>query len=669
MTAAVKLATAANALRLAEEWGYPVFPVKLIPKPDGKTDKKPMTANGFKDASTNIEQIARWWQMWPDAVVGVPTGRHTKLLLVDIDPDGDEWFRDNAARLECGRTHRTGRGWHLVYSMPDGVDISNSAGKVAKGVDVRGTGGFMVWWPASGGEAVGDIEDIKPAPAWLIKAITESGKATVTPISAGGTGMVGAGRRNDFLSREAFRQKKMGATHDQIVAVLTALNDARCEPPVDADEILTIVRGKAAVAPDVTVDNVEALPWQARLRKNDKGKVIADEANMHIAMRHAPELAGVVQYNEFSRDCEFRRTPPWRQVQLGEKWTDNDDTRLLEWMQLNGVAIRSKSSVADAVQMCGDEHKTHPVRDYLHGLEWDGIARLDTWLAKYLGAAGSHEYLEAVGRRWPISAVARIMRPGCQADHTLVLEGLQGAGKSRTARALAVNPSWFVDRIPDLHTADAAAQLAGRWIVEVAELAAIRHTSSIESAKAFLTRTYDVYRPSYGRRAVSFARQCVFIGSTNEDTYLKDKTGNRRYWPVKCGAIAIKALEADIGQLWAEAFHAYIANEPWHLDADQQKAAAVEQDDRVMVTELEQQVGDYLDRQLLSKVMEVEMRRVLVDGLNLDPDKPDYAERCGRLAVQAAAAMRSQGWHRVGVRGRGKGRRNIYRYQPEDASP
>jgi putative DNA primase/helicase len=410
------------------------------------------------------------------------------------------------------------------------------------------------------------------------------------------------------------------------------------------------------------LDNIIELPWRARLRRSDKDKIFADEANAMIAMRFAPELSGLTRYNEFSLQVELRRSPPWRDARDGETWTDNDDMQLLVWLQHAGVGIRNRSSISECVSVLAHEHSVHPVREYLKGLEWDGKARLNTWLQRYMGARGEPDYLAAIGRRWLVSAIARVMRPGCQADHTLVLEGLQGAGKSRTARALAVRPEWFADRLPDLHTTDAAIQLAGRWVVEVAELAAIRHTASIESTKAYLTRTHDVYRPPYGRRSLSVPRQCVFIGSTNEDAYLRDRTGNRRFWPVRCGDIDIECFEHDRDQLWAEAHDAYVAGEPWHLDSDEQRMAAEEQDERVMVTELENEVGTYLDRQLASGITEVEMREVLVQAFNLDPDKPDYVERCARLAVQAAAAMRSQGWVKIGVRGRGKGRRNLYRY-------
>jgi putative DNA primase/helicase len=401
------------------------------------------------------------------------------------------------------------------------------------------------------------------------------------------------------------------------------------------------------------------LPWRARLRTNDKGKFLPDEANVDIALRAAPAIAGMIRYNDFSTQIEFTRAPPWRDAAAGSQWLDRDDTALLQWMQRETIGIRSASAISRCVEAVAKDLAYHPVRDYLKSLHWDGMPRLNGWLTRYMGAKGEESYLAAVGRRWMVSAIARVMRPGCQADHTLVFEGLQGAGKSRTARALAVRPEWFADRIPDLHSADAAIQLAGCWIVELAELAAVKRGEN-ETVKAFLTRTNDVYRPPYGRWRITVPRQCVFIGSTNESAYLVDRTGNRRYWPVTCGDIDIEYLERDRDQLWAEALHAYEAGEPWHLDNDEGKLAAAEQEDRVVVTVLEQEVANYLERLEMSGSKEVELKQILIGALNLEPDKADFADRAGRHAYAVLGVLRSHGWVKQKVVGRGKSRRNVF---------
>lgn len=404
---------------------------------------------------------------------------------------------------------------------------------------------------------------------------------------------------------------------------------------------------------------VHELPWRARLRTSDKGKTLPDEANVDVALRHAPDVAGLVRYNAFSSKIEAVRSPPWRDLRPGAQWTDRDDTALMQWMQRAGIGIRSAPAISRCIEAVAKDAEFHPVHDYLKSLTWDGTPRISRWLVRYMGSKGDEQYLQAVGRRWLISAIARVMRPGCQADHAIVLEGIQGAGKSRTARALAVKPEWFIDRLPDIHTADAAIQLAGCWICELGELAAIRKTEN-EAVKAYISRTHDNYRPPYGRYRISVPRQCVFIGSTNESTYLTDRTGNRRYWPVACGDIDLEYLEADRDQLWAEAFAAFKAGEPWHLDNDEQELASREQEERVVITELEESVVAYLERLELSGAKEVEVRQILIGALNMEPDKPDFVERAGRVGNQVTGVLRAQGWGRKKVVGRGKSRRNIY---------
>jgi len=409
----------------------------------------------------------------------------------------------------------------------------------------------------------------------------------------------------------------------------------------------------------MAVDNVRELPWRARLRNTDKGKPLPDEANVDIALRNAPAIAGLVRYNAFSNRLEITRSPPWREVSPGSQWSDRDDTALMQWMQREGIQIRSAPSISRCVEAVAKDAEFHPVHDYLKALVWDGVPRISTWLVRYMGAKGTEEYLGAVGRRWLISAVARVMRPGCQADHALVLEGLQGAGKSRTARALSVKAEWFADRLPDIHTTDAAIQLAGVWVVELAELAAVRKAEN-EAVKAYLSRTHDNYRPPYGRYRISVPRQCVFIGSTNESAYLTDRTGNRRFWPVACGDIDIEYLERDRDQMWAEAYQAFMNHEPWHLDTDEQRLAADEQEDRVVVSELEREVAVYLDRIETHGTREIEVKEILIHACHLEPDKPEYVERAGRIAHQVIRALITQGWGRKKIVGRGKNRRNVY---------
>lgn len=400
--------------------------------------------------------------------------------------------------------------------------------------------------------------------------------------------------------------------------------------------------------------------WKARLAKRGDGYA-GDERNVLLALRHAPELVGLLRYNAFSLNVEFTRSPPWRHAEAGSPWMETDDTALQTWLQAQGIAVRGRSTVADTVILAAQDSTYHPVRQYLEALAWDGTPRLKVWLDEYLNAEGPPAYHAAVGRRFLVSAVARIFSPGCQADHVLTLEGPQGCGKTTTARVLAVRPEWFADNLPDIHTKDAPLQLLSRWIIEVAELKAVRN-SQLEAVKSFITTTADTFRPPYGRRAAQFPRQSVFIATTNEDEYLRDRTGNRRFWPVRCGRIRLDALAADRDQLWAEAVHEYRAGTAWHLTDEENALAMLEQRDRVHVSELEADVAEYLDRRLSEGVQQVSTRDVLVSGLGLDANDKGYAETARRLGSAVADAMKRAGWKKAGRPRTGGGKRTLYRY-------
>ena len=221
----------------------------------------------------------------------------------------------------------------------------------------------------------------------------------------------------------------------------------------------------------------------------------------------------------------------------------------------------------------------HPVRTYLESLVWDGTRRLEKWLSTYCFVEDT-PYSRAVGRLTLIGAVARVMEPGCKMDTVLILEGLQGWNKSTVWRILA-SDEWFTDALPDLHTKDAAQALRGKWLIEFADLDNFRR-AELETIKRFLSATFDHYRPSYGRRAASFPRHNIFVGTTNKWTYLLDETGNRRFYPSRVTKPCdIEALARDRDQLWAEAMHDYTSDGKWYLDdPDLLRQATAEQDAR-----------------------------------------------------------------------------------------
>ena len=304
--------------------------------------------------------------------------------------------------------------------------------------------------------------------------------------------------------------------------------------------------------------------WFGRLCQDLSGTPERNEANVIIALSSDPVFAGLLAFDEFAQSIVVRQPLPWDDpaIRFPRPWDDADDVRTAEWLQLRGLNV-APMVVGRGVGAVARDLRIHPVRDWLDTLKWDGTPRIETWTSTYLGAAPT-AFHHTIGALWLISAVARIYRPGVKADHMLILEGPQGARKSTAIKVLA-GEDWFTDELPELGSKDAAIHMQGVWIVEIAELDAIGR-AEVSRIKAFLTRTTDRFRPPYGRYTVEVPRQCVFAGTVNPDTYLRDETGNRRFWPLRCGSIDIAALARDRDQIWAEAVHRFREGAIWWLD-------------------------------------------------------------------------------------------------------
>jgi hypothetical protein len=237
-----------------------------------------------------------------------------------------------------------------------------------------------------------------------------------------------------------------------------------------------------------------------------------------------------------------------------------------------------KDHTADSATALCLENRFDPVLDYLNGLEWDGIERLDEWLATYLGAENT-ELNKAIGRLVLIAAVRRVRQPGCKFDYILTLEGKEGTKKSTSIVTLAGVENFSDQTILTQSDKEQQELVRGVLIYEIADLAGMKR-ADVEKIKAFASRTHDRARPAYGRRRFDAPRRCIFIATTNEDRYLQSQTGNRRFWPVKTGAIDIESLARDRDHLWAEAAHAEAKGEPLILPEELWGAASTAQDQR-----------------------------------------------------------------------------------------
>lgn len=315
--------------------------------------------------------------------------------------------------------------------------------------------------------------------------------------------------------------------------------------------------------------------------------------------------------------------------------TDIDVGIVQDHLQHIGLKKIAKDTVHQAVDMIAYEARFHPARDYLDGLIWDGTPRVEKLFASYFGAE-SCPYSAAVGRMFLVSMVARIYEPGCKADHLPVIEGPQGILKSSACRVLG--GEWFSENLPDVGVGkDASQHLRGKWLIEVSEMHAM---DKVETAKlkAFITRQEERYRPSYGRKETFEPRQCVFIGTTNRDTYLRDETGGRRFWPVKAGRIDVDALIRDRDQLFAEAKHLYRSGSAWWPDKDfEREHIAPQQAERYEADAWEENISNYL-----ASVSRVTIGQVAKEALGIDTPRIGTHEQ-----RRIAAALEQVGWARM----------------------
>lgn len=368
-------------------------------------------------------------------------------------------------------------------------------------------------------------------------------------------------------------------------------------------------------------------------------------ANAITALRHAPEWDQIFQFDMFRQQTMLRGKAPWSLVYEDRQWEDVDDIRVSNWLQHAGIVV-GREIAAQSVEIVAKDRAFHPVTDYVKRCTWDADKHaLDEWTIKYLGTDDT-PFIRAAASKWMISAVARIMRPGCKADCALILEGPQGRGKSTALKAL-FHP-WFTDEIADLGTKDAAMQLPGAWCLEIAELDAM-HRSDVAKIKAFMSRTADRFRPAYGARVIEQPRQNVFAGTVNHNEYLRDETGGRRFLPIACGTIDIDGLIAARDQLWAEARDRYFADETWWIDtADIAAAASIEQEARRILDPWQKEVA-----RLVAMRDSVTASEVL-DDMNI-PIKDQQQLHLNRVA----SILKGLGWLRRSMRHQGKPQ---YRY-------
>lgn len=342
------------------------------------------------------------------------------------------------------------------------------------------------------------------------------------------------------------------------------------------------------------------LGWLNRLTHDGNGKIAKTINNAVLILENDPLLKGKIVTDEFACCGLVTGRVPWSQETGRRRWKDSDDAGYYNYMELF-YGITGKEKLDNALLIVGSQNRINDVKEYLKGLKWDGVRRLDTLLVDYLGAEDS-AYVRAVMRKSLCAAVARAVTGGVKYDYMPIFAGPQGIGKS-TFLAL-LGKGWFSDSLTTFAGKEAAELIQGTWINEIGELTALSKQET-NSVKQFLSKTHDIYRAAYGKRTDKYARRCVFFGTSNEEEFLKDVTGNRRFWPVDVGVHPAgksiwRDLPQEVDQVWAEAYLYWMLGEPLYLSKELERAAEVMQERHRELSGKEGIVHEFLERDIPS---------------------------------------------------------------------
>lgn len=334
--------------------------------------------------------------------------------------------------------------------------------------------------------------------------------------------------------------------------------------------------------------------WVKNLSLSASGGYEKTTNNILLILKNDPLLKGKFAFDEFANRSLIKGALPWDKREEMRQHTDDDDAGLRWYLEII-YGITGKDKISDGLALAAKAQKINHVKDYLESLVWDGKKRLDTLLSDYLGADDT-EYTRAVIRKSLAAAVARVMEPGTKYDYMAIFAGPQGIGKSTFLRTLGGN--WYSDSLSSFEGKEAAEMIQGTWINELGELNGM-NKSETNAIKQFLSKTDDIYREPYGRKTVNFPRRCVFFGTTNDSEFLKDKTGNRRFWPVDVGInkpvkSVFKDLGAELDQIWAEAVTAYRMGEPLYMQGSIEKLAKQAQESHQEMSEREGIIREFL---------------------------------------------------------------------------
>lgn len=368
--------------------------------------------------------------------------------------------------------------------------------------------------------------------------------------------------------------------------------------------------------------------WLDLLELDSKGFVKKTINNVTTVLEHDPALKGKVVVDEFAA-CGLLMGPvPWDPYAEKRRWTDVDDAGFYRYME-SRYGITGRDKLDAGLLIVSNDHKINDVREYLLGLSWDNVKRLDTVFIDYLGAE-DNLYTRTVTRKSLTAAVARALEGGVKFDYMTILAGDQGIGKSTLLATLG--KEWFSDSLTTFEGKEAAELIQGTWINEIGELTAMTKQET-NAVKQFLSKTHDIYRAAYGRRTEKYPRRCVFFGTSNDDEFLKDYTGNRRFWPVDVGIHTPtknvwEDLPGEVDQIWAEAVMAYRLGERLYLPKDVEALAKEQQEAHRESASKEGIIREFLDKKIPKNWYDLDLmaRRQFLNG-NLKVDESELVPR------------------------------------------
>ena len=406
--------------------------------------------------------------------------------------------------------------------------------------------------------------------------------------------------------------------------VLAFLGTAYALPAADGTPAAPVAEAAKKIDPpvgtqasdDAAVD--DKLPWWLKPYWDaEKGRWNVSRKTIIAALRNDEQLANCIGFNQLSNNMELRQDWPFPQARAG-RIKSTTDLLLGDWLSHKyKLPAVTRQAITEAMETVAHENSWHPIRDYLDSLEWDGVSRINKWLIWTLGETPEsmtdhmREYFELVGRYWLLGMINRVMQPGCKFDYCPVLEGPGGLGKSTMVEVLASTP-WYSDTQFEIGKGkESSEQVGGVWAIELGEMSAMGK-AEVTAVKAFITSKVDRYRPAYARTMEEFPRQCVLVGTTNENTYLRDRTGNRRFWPIPVKqSIKTTWLARWRDQLFAEAYQLY--------QDGAQYTPSREQEERLFTPMQE------------SRLVDTAVSSELLTALTREPGKGTYADLVNNL--------------------------------------